>query len=60
MVLAWLLRSGFYPGKEPVRPQLGETDNRFNLVLGPRLPVDGAEVASLLRDHGAVLLQELE
>jgi hypothetical protein len=60
MVLAWLLRSGFYPGKEPALPRLGETDNHFVLVLGPRLPVDGSEVASVLRQHGAVLLQELE
>jgi molybdopterin-containing oxidoreductase family membrane subunit len=60
MVFVWLLRDGLYPGKEPARLQLGETDNRFILVLGPRLPVDGAEVASLLRHHGAVLLQELE
>jgi molybdopterin-containing oxidoreductase family membrane subunit len=60
MVLAWLLRSGFYPGKEPERPVMGETDDRFILVLGPRLPVDGVEVAGLLRLHGAVLLQELD
>jgi molybdopterin-containing oxidoreductase family membrane subunit len=60
MVLVWLMRSGFYPGKEPILPVLGETDNRFILVLGPRLPVDGAEVASLLRNQGAVLLREVE
>jgi Ni/Fe-hydrogenase subunit HybB-like protein len=60
MVLVWLLRSRLYPGQEPTRPPLGETDNRFILVLGPRLPVDGAEVADLLRPHGAVLLQELQ
>jgi Ni/Fe-hydrogenase subunit HybB-like protein len=60
MVLVWLLRSGFYPGKEPASPRLGETDNRFVLVLGPRLSVDTAEVARLLRHHGAVSLQELD
>jgi Ni/Fe-hydrogenase subunit HybB-like protein len=60
MVLVWLMRSGFYPGKVPLLPALGETDNRFILVLEARLPVDGAEVASLLRNHGAVLLQEVE
>jgi molybdopterin-containing oxidoreductase family membrane subunit len=60
MVLVWLMRGGFYPGKEPLLPPLGQTDNRFILVLGPRLPVDGAEAASLLRDHGAVLVQEVE
>jgi hypothetical protein len=60
MVLVWLMRSGFYPGKEPLLPVLGQTDDRFILVLGPRLPVDGAEVSSLLRDHGAVLVQEVE
>jgi hypothetical protein len=60
MVLVWLARSGFYPGKAPLLPVLGETDNRFILALGPSLHVDGAEVASLLRDHGAVLLREVE
>lgn len=60
VVLVWLLRSGFYPGKVPLVPLLGETDNRFLLVVGPRLVVDGAEVASLLRRHGAVILQGIE
>jgi hypothetical protein len=60
MILAWLLRSGLYPGKEPVLPLRGETDDRFVLILGPRLPVDDAEVAKLLRDHRAVFLQVRE
>jgi molybdopterin-containing oxidoreductase family membrane subunit len=60
LVLAWLMRSGFYPGKEANLPGLGETDNRFVLVLGPGLPVDGAEVARFLRHHGAVVLREVE
>jgi hypothetical protein len=58
MVLAWMARSGFYPGKEAVGPRLGETDNRFVLVLGPDLPVDPAEAATFLRQHGAVFVQE--
>jgi molybdopterin-containing oxidoreductase family membrane subunit len=60
VVLVWLLRNGLYPGKEPWRPGFGETDNRFILVWRSRLPVDGAEVARLLRHHGAVLLRELD
>jgi molybdopterin-containing oxidoreductase family membrane subunit len=60
LVLVWLLRDRLYPGKEPRLPLLGETDDRFILVLEFRLPVDAAEVASLLRDHGAVLLQQQE
>jgi molybdopterin-containing oxidoreductase family membrane subunit len=58
MVLAWLLRSGLYPGKLPSLPLQGETDNRFVLVLGPGLPVDGTEVLRSLRDHGAVTVRE--
>jgi molybdopterin-containing oxidoreductase family membrane subunit len=60
MVLVWLLRSGLYPGKEARRPPLGETDDRFLLVLGPGLSVDGAEVTRLLRHHHAVFLREPE
>jgi hypothetical protein len=60
MVLAWLMRSGFYPGKEATLPVLGETDNRFILVLGLGLRVDPVKVAGLLRDQGAVLVREVE
>jgi molybdopterin-containing oxidoreductase family membrane subunit len=60
MVLVFLIRSGFYPGKAPRLPQRGETDNRFILVFGPRLRAGAEEVAHLLRHHGAVLMYQLE
>jgi hypothetical protein len=58
MVLVWLLRSGMYPGKKPLLPPCGETDDRFLLVLGPRVPADPAEVSEFLRNHNAVMAQE--
>jgi molybdopterin-containing oxidoreductase family membrane subunit len=60
LVLVWLLRSGLYPGKEARARLLGETDDRFLLVLGPRRGADGAELTALLHNHHAVFLQELD
>jgi Protein of unknown function (DUF3341) len=61
LFLAWLLRCGLYPGKSPQAPSLGETDNRFVLVLGETGPdADGAAVENLLRELRAVTLEQRE
>jgi hypothetical protein len=63
LVLVWLLRCGLYPGKKPESLLLGETDNRFVLVLGepgPGADMAEADVMGLLRDCGAVHLEEQE
>jgi hypothetical protein len=61
VVLAWWLRCGLYPGKQPLALRQGETDDRFVLVLGEGRPgAEAAEVRDLLQDHQAVSLEERE
>jgi ActD protein len=59
LVFAWLLRCRLYPGKKAYLLLQGETDNRFVLVLGgPRPGEDIAEIQNLLRNSGAIHLEE--
>jgi hypothetical protein len=61
LVLAWLVRSRLYPGKKPFLPRLGETDDRFVLVLGEFLPAEDTDnVRRLLQERGAVTVEERE
>jgi hypothetical protein len=61
LVLTWLLRSGLYPGKQPLIVAQGQTNDRFVLVVGEPTPAaDGAEVRQLLQSHRAISLEERE
>jgi hypothetical protein len=61
LFVAWLVRCGLYPGKQPDSLLQGETDDRFVLVLAePPLGADTAGVQNLLRDRWAVTLEERE
>jgi hypothetical protein len=61
VVLALLLRARLYPGKQPFLPGLGETDDRFVLVLGEFSPAeDTANVRRLLQEWGAITVEERE
>jgi hypothetical protein len=61
MVLAWLVRCRLFPGKTPRLPALGETDDRFVLVLGDCQSLgDGAEIQNFLQDHRAVSVEHRE
>jgi hypothetical protein len=58
LLFAWLFRCQLYPGKRPVSPLAGLTDDRFALALRDPGP-EGAEVArQLLKDCHAVCLEE--
>jgi hypothetical protein len=58
LVAAWLVRCRLYPGKTPMAPLAGVTDDRFVLVL--EVPGSGDEteqVRRLLRDGRAVYVE---
>jgi hypothetical protein len=58
LVLAWLLRCRLYPGKLPVAPAKGLTDNRFALVLRDPGNAAGAAIRQLMHDFHAVSLAD--
>jgi hypothetical protein len=59
LVLAWLVRSRLYPGKKPVLPLAGLTDDRFGIVLNIPGPAAEAEAAlQVLHEHHAVSIEE--
>jgi hypothetical protein len=47
LLLAWLFRSGLYPGKKAVLPLAGVTDDRFVLVV--RVPSPGPHLETARR-----------
>lgn len=61
LVLAWLVRCRLYPGKKPLSPLRGETNDHFVLVIAEsNSAVDPAEVRRLLQDNGAVSVEQHE
>lgn len=60
-VLAFLFVSRLLPGKRPMMPAGGVTDNRFALVVAHHnAAVDVAEVLALFKRYGAVQVDERE
>jgi hypothetical protein len=59
LVLAWLFRSGLYPGHSARPPLTGCTDDRFGLaVRDPGVPQGAEEVRRVLQDCHAIELRE--
>jgi hypothetical protein len=59
LVLTWLVRCGLYPGSQLWQPAMGETNDRFVLVLGePRPSSELAQLRDLLQRHGAISVDE--